>query len=123
MATVVTGLLESAPSTDYRIELFTNAACDPAGSGEGADFLGALDVTTAADGSVAFEGTFASNPPGPVVTATATDPLGNTSEFSPCDTSKVISVIPADNALVSLQKTTRIVDLTLRPEIPKPKTI
>ncbi|MDQ3814562.1 MAG: hypothetical protein M3347_11500, partial [Armatimonadota bacterium] len=80
----IRGTLNSKPNLQYRIEFFTNDAADPSGFGEGQRFIGALDdVTTNAQGNA----TFAFTPATPVpasqfVTATATDPNDNTSEFS-----------------------------------------
>ncbi len=80
----VTGTLASAPSTTYRLEFFANASCDPSGNGEGARFVGATDVSTSAGGSASFSANFPLIAVGEFVTATATDPSGNTSEFSAC---------------------------------------
>lgn len=83
--TTITGTLNSTSATQYRVEVFANNSCDPSGNGEGQKFLGATNVTT--DGSCS--GTFMLVVPnasvtGTVITATATDPNGNTSEFSSC---------------------------------------
>ena len=82
--TQVTGELSSAPSSTYRIEFFSNPQCDPSGFGQGKTFLGAVDVQTNAAGIA----TIAANLPvaagAPFVTATATNPDLETSEFSPC---------------------------------------
>ncbi len=81
----VNGTLNSAPSTEFHIEFFSNSSCNPSGYGEGETFLGADTVTTDAAGDVSFSSsltTFA--PGGGFITATATDPSGNTSEFSAC---------------------------------------
>jgi len=52
---------------------------------EGQRFLGSINATTAADGSASFLATFAaSSAVGEFITATATEPNGNTSEFSRC---------------------------------------
>ena len=83
-STSVAGTMSSAPSTAYRVEFFANGACDGSGSGEGRDFLGATDVSTDGGGSGTIDVTFPVAAKGPYVTATATDPAGNTSEFSPC---------------------------------------
>src|SRR5207248_5166850 len=82
-STTVHGSLNSTPSTAFRIELFVSPTADPSGYGEGSRFLGAITVTTDATGNAAFTATL-SGPvtPGQVITATATDPLNNTSEFS-----------------------------------------
>jgi uncharacterized repeat protein (TIGR01451 family) len=80
-ATTVDGSLNSAPSTTFRIEFFSSAACDAAGNGEGRTLVGFTNVTTDASGNTTFSASVA---PAAVVTATATDPNGNTSEFSQC---------------------------------------
>jgi hypothetical protein len=80
--TTIQGTLNSAPGTTFTIEFFSNVAADPSGSGEGQTYLGSTTVTTGADCNAAFSFAFPDNPGQPVITATATDPLGNTSEFS-----------------------------------------
>lgn len=71
------------PNTEYNIQFFSNTSCDPSGAGEGQFFLGQTTVTTDALGSGTFS--FLSPPLfGQVITATATDPNGNTSQFSEC---------------------------------------
>ena len=83
--TTVAGTLTSAPSTTFTVELFVNPVCNPSGYGEGEQFLGALPVTTDADGNATFSFTASIGvDPGQLITATATDPAGNTSEFSAC---------------------------------------
>lgn len=83
--TIVGGVLESAPSTAFRLEFFRNEVCDPAGSGEGLEYLGFVDVVTDASCRASFSAVLpVSVGPNGRVTATATDPAGNTSEFSPC---------------------------------------
>ena len=102
--TTVAWTLDSLPSTDFRIEFFSSPECDDSGHGEGAGFLGSVNVETDenghAEGETATEtGTFF----GANVVATATvripifspqaradikpielRPLSSTSEFSPC---------------------------------------
>jgi hypothetical protein len=80
----IEGTLNSRPNTDYRIEFFANTECDPAGFGEGARFLTAITTRTDASGNATFRLTPAIACPGNFLTATATDPEGNTSEFSNC---------------------------------------
>jgi hypothetical protein len=85
--TGVKGSLNSAPNTTYLLEFFANPACDPSGYGEGAAFLGQAIVTTGGSCSNNFTATLnAAVAPGQVITATATDPANNTSEFSACVT-------------------------------------
>jgi hypothetical protein len=81
--TDISGLLRSSPNSAFRIEFFANDA-DPAGGiSEGQQFLGFVNVTTDANGN-AMVGTALNVPVaiGRTVTATATDAVGNTSEFS-----------------------------------------
>lgn len=80
--TTVSGSLSSKPSTTYRIEFFSNASCQ---SSSGRTYLGFTDVVTTAGGIAPISVTFpAGLPVGTPVTATATDPNGNTSEYSNC---------------------------------------
>ncbi len=84
-STAIQGKLTSKAGTKFVLRLYSSASCDPSGFGEGAAFLGQLAVLTGANGSV----TLGFAPPSPVaagkqITATATDPKGNTSEFSKC---------------------------------------
>jgi len=79
--TIVSGNLNSNPSTEFRIELFI-AVADGSGSGEGQILVAAQNITTNSGGdkSFSFAGAW---PPGTVLTATATSTTaGNTSEFS-----------------------------------------
>ena len=79
------GSIDSTPSTTFTLEFFANGACDASGYGEGESYLGSGNVTTDTNGDGSFNITLANNVPiGDFVTATATDPSGNTSEFSQC---------------------------------------
>ncbi|MBS0658006.1 MAG: right-handed parallel beta-helix repeat-containing protein [Verrucomicrobia bacterium] len=82
------GSLNSVASQVYRLEFFASPTCDSSGQGEGASFVGSLDVTTDATGNVSFNQTFpVALAVGQVVTATATRlATGDTSEFSACRT-------------------------------------
>lgn len=79
----IAGTLSSAPSSTYAVQFFQSTACDPSGAGEGQTYLGETTVTTAASGVGTFNVTFP-GVAGGFATATATDSLGNTSEFSAC---------------------------------------
>jgi len=91
--TEVAGALHSEPTSDYRLEFFSNPLCDESGHGEGMNFLGSWDITTDASGDASFE---ADLPfvitVGEFVTATATT-LNGTSEFSACVESEGASTI------------------------------
>ncbi len=82
-STTIQGTLNSAPSTAYTIEFFSNDACDPSGFGEGKTFLGSTTATTDISCNSSFNAMFPVVVRG-VITATATDPFGSTSEFSAC---------------------------------------
>jgi len=80
--TEVQGSLNSSGSTAFTLQFFSSPACDPSGHGEGQTFLGSTPVTTDGTGNASFTASLA--PAGGFVTATATDPGNNTSEFSQC---------------------------------------
>lgn len=84
-STTVNGTLGSAANTSYELEFFANHGCHASGNGEGARFVMTSTVATDSSGNASFALTLPSMlPADQVVTATATDPSGNTSEFSPC---------------------------------------
>src|SRR5262249_32952229 len=80
--TTVTGRLNSAANTMYRIEFFANDPLDPSGYGEGKTLLAAKDVATNGSANANFMQSFPQLTDTPFVPSTATDPNGNTSEFS-----------------------------------------
>ncbi len=78
-STTIGGTISGAINTTYHLEFFAN----PAGASQGQVFLGYLMVATDGSGNGSF--TFTTSSPVAVglnITATATDPGGNTSEFS-----------------------------------------
>lgn len=84
----IVATLNTAPNSalGYAVDFFSSPTCDPTGYGEGQTYLGSVPTNpTDANGDT---GTFNFVPtsltPGHFVTATATDSLGNTSEFSQC---------------------------------------
>lgn len=83
VSTGVTGSLSSTPSTTFRIEFFSSPAADPFGFGEGLVFLGATNVATDGAGGAVISVTLAARVrAGHVISATATNPAGSTSDFS-----------------------------------------
>jgi len=82
-ANVLVGSLSSGTNTTYHIEFFANSTIDGSGNGEGETFIGTTNVNTGPAGTVNFVFTFTPVPGQTNFTATATDPNGNTSEFSP----------------------------------------
>jgi parallel beta-helix repeat protein len=79
----IDGFLRSRAATEYRIELFSNPSFDATGVGEGHHFLGATTVTTDISGYAAFSVALPAAGGDAFVTATATSPVFDTSEFSP----------------------------------------
>ena len=122
----VQGVLNAAPDTEFIIEFFANSQCDGSGAGEGETFLGRTSVTTDGSGLANIEFGMTSTfqfsaaaysadeadgsaiitvtrslppvPEGGVITATATDPGNNTSEFSNCQTTSGSSEASVDFA-------------------------
>ncbi len=81
----VHGVLLSTPNTSFRLEFFSNNTCDPTGYGEGETYLGSAEVKTRMTGLTTFKIPLpVLSTEGKFMTLTATDPAGNTSEFSPC---------------------------------------
>jgi titin len=84
-STVISGTLDGPTGTAYSVELFSNPICDDSGSGEGQTFLGEVSVITDGTGIASFRVSLHRlKATEEFLTATATDPAGNTSEFSPC---------------------------------------
>ncbi len=81
---LVSGTLSSVANTDYTVELFANTAADPSGFGEGETPLGTTTVHTNGSGVATFTNVAVALPAAAqrLITATATDPVKNTSELS-----------------------------------------
>src|SRR5439155_10343914 len=91
-------------SAFYRLEFFLNDAASPSGFGEGQIFLGATNILIPATGSQTFSASF------PVtasflqfITATATDPAGNSSEFSQALQVRTLPVLQAQPISTKVQ--------------------
>jgi CSLREA domain-containing protein len=120
----VSGSLSSMPETTYRMEFFSNSVVDDTetdpGYGEGEHFLGAASITTDSIGDGAFAETFSALP-GQFISATATDPDGNTSEFA-----KTVAITGVTNAspvaqnddVVTAQATSITIDILANDEDP-----
>jgi CSLREA domain-containing protein len=81
--TTLRGRLNSNPNRTFVIRFFSNPTPNfPTGFGEGKKLIGQKSVTTDSTGRVAFTKVVQAVPAGNNVTATATDPDGNTSELS-----------------------------------------
>ncbi|HEV8483615.1 MAG TPA: Calx-beta domain-containing protein, partial [Blastocatellia bacterium] len=83
--TTIQGTLNATAQTTFTIEFFSNSSCDSSGFGEGRTFIGSTTVLTSSSCNATFNVGFPlSITAGSSITATATDPSGNTSEFSRC---------------------------------------
>lgn len=82
----ISGTFNSEFDKQYRLEFFASVDCNKSGFGEGQTFLGFANVTTDGSGNATFGPlTFPGAPNNQTAfSATATDPDGNTSEFSAC---------------------------------------
>src|SRR5208283_258123 len=82
-STTITGTLTASPNTTYRVEFFSSVVADASGYGQGQTFLTFATVTTGGSGTASFSvQTPTAVAAGLFISATATDPNGNTSEFS-----------------------------------------
>jgi len=85
-STTVDGFLSSAPSTSYDLDFYASPVCSrrPQDLPEGQTYLGTTTVSTDGSGQATFHGVFPTAVAnGSPITGTATDPGGNTSEFTP----------------------------------------
>ena len=77
------GTLNSSPNTTYQLDFYGNATANASGSGAGANVSWLGRGSHQSGGDAAFSYLLPKPvPSGQFVTATATDPFGNTSEFS-----------------------------------------
>ncbi len=84
-STNVKGSLNTTAGASFALDFYRNTTCDPSGNGEGEHLIGSTTVTTDASGNANFDVTFSTAISSTeAVTATATDQIGSTSEFSPC---------------------------------------
>ena len=80
---ILKGTYSGAPNQAYTLDFYHSPSADATSNGEGQTWIGNGQITTDGGGNATFDFTFNVNvPAGSVVSATATDSLGNTSEFS-----------------------------------------
>jgi len=81
MSTVISGGLSSLPATTFHLDFYANS---PGAAAQARTYLGSQDAVTSQSGALSFTATLAPRvPTGWTLTATATDPAGNTSPLSP----------------------------------------
>jgi titin len=91
--TFIIGLLHSSPNRTYALDFYANATADSSGHGQGQRYLGSAQVTISnpiTDTVVFLVVLPTAVTPGQIVSATATDPGGDTSEF--CANRTVIGI-------------------------------
>ncbi|MCP4594387.1 MAG: hypothetical protein GY842_26960, partial [bacterium] len=85
--------LHSLRDYQFQLDFYDNSECDPSGHGEGREHLFSLNneqTRTDAQGNLSFR--LDLDPQEALLTATATDHLGDTSEFSPCAGAVIVAV-------------------------------
>jgi hypothetical protein len=83
----VDGTMNGPPNNEIAIELFSSPVCDSSGHGQGQTPLGVTTVETDGAGDAIFTAALSAIiPAGHVITSTATNPEGSSSEFSACVT-------------------------------------
>jgi hypothetical protein len=81
--TRVRGTVNSTPNTTLTLDFYANQEVDLSSYGEGQRYLGWAEVTTDSSGNASFDLALdGESADSEFITATATDPDGNTSEFS-----------------------------------------
>ena len=82
-STRIVGDFNSLPNEQFTLDFYASNPVDPSNSDEGERYLGSATVMTDSSGDASFDVTLAETAVhGEYITATATDSLGNTSEFS-----------------------------------------
>ena len=96
--TTIEGMLNSTPNAVFVVEFFRNIECHVSGNGEGWNYIGQTRLITDQNGFAPFALTLPrASQFSALITATATDANGNTSELSPCQ-----RVVPFDSVDIAL---------------------
>ena len=113
-STTILGSLKSTPNTTFQIDFYSSAALDPSGNGEGALFFGTTPVTTNSNGDATINVTLpVPLATGRVITATATDPNGNTSEFSAGDITSAAGTLQFSVSSIQVIEDLGLLNLTV----------
>lgn len=92
---VVRGNLQGTAGAIYQLEFYMNDTCNASGNGEGQTYISSQSLTVDGNGDGAFTMRVNFNvPANKFITATATNPSNNTSEFSACIQAIVPSLPP-----------------------------
>lgn len=95
----IVGTLNSIAGRTYALEAFHSKTCAAAGNGHAETFLGSASVPVLAGSVGTFDFTLPGRVPAGVITLTATDPDGNTSEFGAC--AALVSELPPETFVVT----------------------
>jgi hypothetical protein len=107
-STTISGSMSALPSTTYTLQFFANDTPDPSGYGQGQTLLGTIIVTTDSGGNATFSVSFAtSDTTGKSLSATATDPSDDTSEFSQDVTATMGAAVVSRAVALSSPSTSR----------------
>ncbi len=82
VSTTITGSLTGTAGQTFTIQFFGNTAADPSSYGQGQTYVGLTTVKTDSSGNATFTFVAPSNLGGQLLSATATDANGDTSEFA-----------------------------------------
>ena len=97
--TTIAGSLNSTANSTFRVDFYSNPWCNITGNGQGKTHLGFTTVNTDGTCNVPFQAMLNLVLPPGVVSATATDAAGNTSEFSACRQSVVPPAVPVGSVV------------------------
>ncbi len=121
-AVYINGTLSSAANTTYRIDFYASPTANSSGHGDAQYYLGSVYASTNSSGNATFAVTTASMQnysfaiaPGWTITATATDPLGNTSELAANRTALTGGLIVTNTSDVVNGNTSSIAALIANP--------
>jgi parallel beta-helix repeat protein len=108
-STTIKGSLNDLGNANpYTLDFYSNQACDPSGFGEGERYVGSSSLLISFTGTQNFTATFSTPLPiGSVLTATATDPFGATSEFGKCQ------VVTSDGSTGTFSLTPRVTSVNV----------
>ncbi|MCX8091079.1 MAG: hypothetical protein N3I86_09150 [Verrucomicrobiae bacterium] len=96
---IVSGYLRSQPILLYRLDFYASPTADETGYGEGQTYLGSMNLQMGEDFQKHFVAVLPAVNLGWRITATATDPADNTSEFS-----AAIPVLTPDSADLTIRQ-------------------
>jgi hypothetical protein len=114
-STTIQGTLNSIPNSTFQIDFYSNASVSLSGNGPGAHFVGTTPVNTDGNGNATINATFPVGlAAGRVITATATDPSGNTSEFSAADAASATGSVQFTMGVIKLIEDLGMLTLTVQ---------